>query len=247
MDAQSVRSIITDALIENGALSDGEVLSASLAQLGLRRFQQQIDAWAADQLTLSVLLRTSFTLPSNTNTVTVGPSGTVNIARPVWITALNYVIPGTSPAVEVALGSMDDDSYSNESIKELQSGLPTLYFYQTNITDQLGSLFIWPKPTQNITLVLYTPQAVGVPATLDDLLQGPVGYAEGFMYQLALRLCTPLGRQPPALLPKMATDAYARLRRVNVDPGLLGVDTALMPSTRGGYNILSDNASGPTR
>ncbi len=243
MNPQSVRSIITDALIEIGVLSDGEVPSASLAQLGLRRFQQQIDTWAADRLTLSLLLRTPFTLPSNTNTITIGPGGTVNIQRPTWVNALNYVVPGTVPAVEEALGPMDADSYANLSIKGLTNALPTLYFYQTNLTDALGSLFVWPTPIQNITLVLYAPQSVGVPATLDDLMQGPVGYAEAFMYQLAVRLCTPLGRVPPALLPGLATQAYARMKRVNVQPGLLGVDQALVPSIGAGYNVLTDNTN----
>lgn len=234
-----VRAIITDALIEIGAVAAASSIDPYLGQLGLLRLQNQIDGWAAERLTLSLLKRTPFVMPSGTSSITIGPGGAVNIQRPMFITQINYVIPGSSPAVEVAMGEMDEDSYAAMSIKDLQSALPQQYFYQTNLDDVLGSLFVWPKVTQNVTIVLYNPQAVGVPATLDDDLTGPPGYAEAFMYQLALRLCTPLGRNPPPLLPQLATEAIARMKRPNVDPGLLGIDTALA-ARGGGYNILSD-------
>jgi hypothetical protein len=238
-----VRDLVTDALTEIGAVSPGESVEASWAQIALQRFQNQIDAWAADRLTLSVQLRTLFTLTSGVSTVTLGPAGAdVTMGRPVWINTLNYIIPGSSPAIEVLMAPMDDDSYAGQTIKGLQSALPTQYFYQTAIDTVLGSLFIWPQVTQNIQLALYSPQAVGVPATLDDAIEGPPGYREAFLYQLAMRLCTPFGRQVPPLLPELATQALATMKRPNVDPGLLGVDPALRPAGGNTYNVYSDNA-----
>jgi hypothetical protein len=141
---------------------------------------------------------------------------------------------------------MDRDSYASKTIKGLQAGLPTEFFYQTSLDTVLGTLFIWPQPTQNLTLKLYTPKAVGVPTALTDSLLGPPGYQDAYVYQLALRLVTPFGRQTPPLLPSLATDAYARMKRPNLQPGLLGVDQALVPTAGGGYNVLSDqtNSSG---
>ncbi len=238
-----VRDIVTDALIEIGAAGPGESIEASWAQIALQRFQNQIDAWAADRLTLSLQLRTVFTLTSGTSTVTLGPSGAdVTMGRPVWINTLNYIIPGSSPAIEVLMAPMDDDSYAGQTIKGLPSALPTQYFYQTNIDDALGSLFIWPQVTQNVQIVIYSPQAVAVPASLDTVVEGPPGYREAFMYELALRLCTPFGRQVPPLLPQLAQQAMATMKRPNVDLGLLGVDAALRPAGGNTYNILSDNA-----
>ena len=48
---------------------------------------------------------------------------------------LNYLIPGSSPAVEVPIGQMDEDAYAALSIKALPSALPIQSFYQTNLTD----------------------------------------------------------------------------------------------------------------
>lgn len=242
----SCRSIITDALTEIGAYAQGEDVSPADGALGLTRLQNQIDSWQADRLTLSIQAAVPISWPPSTSTQTIGPGGNVNVQRPVFINGMNYVIPGSSPPVESYMAQLDPDQYAQLTIKALQSALPQQFFYQTSVDSVLGTLFIWPQPTQSITLMMYTPQAVGVPATLDSILLGPPGYQEAFMYQLALRLCTPFGKAVPPLLPKMAQDAMATMKRPNVDPGLLGVDAALIPGVAGGYNILTDSSSAPS-
>lgn len=242
-----VRNIAKDALTEIGAYAQGEDISAADGSLCLLRIQNMIDSWQADRLTLSIQAAITITWPASTSTQTIGPSGAdITNQRPVWINSMNYVIPGSSPEVESYMGQLDPDQYAQLTIKALSSGLPQQFFYQTSVDSILGTIFIWPQPDQQITLKMYTPQAVGVPATLDSILLGPPGYQEAFMYQLALRLCTPFGKSVPPLLPKLAQDAMATMKRPNVDPGLLGVDPALIPSVAGGYNILTDNSSAPS-
>ncbi len=236
----TVRSIVTDALREIVAIGQNETPSAPDAQLALLRLQNQIDSWAADSLTLAIQNRVTFTLVSGDNEMTIGPSGNINTSRPVWIDGVNYIVPGSSPEVEVPLGQLNNDQYVALSIKDLSSGLPQQYFFQSSYTTALGSLFFWPTPDQNVGMVIYFPAAVGVPATLDSILLGPPGYQEAFMYQLAWRLCTPFGKQVPDLLPTNMREATARMKRQNLVPGLLGIDAALVPQAGAGYNVLSD-------
>ena len=236
-------AIILDALVELKVYQDGESLSAADAQRALLRLQNMIDAWAADRLTLSLQLRTAFTVTSGHSTVTIGTGGDVSIVRPMWINALNYQVPSSSPTVEAPIGLMDEDAYAAISTKTLTSALPIQAFYQTNLTDALGTLFLWPTPSQNLTLVLYTPQAVTVPASLNTDLIGPPGYAEAFMYQLALRLAAPFGAEVTPDLRQMAAEAFARMKRPNVEPGLLGMDPGLTGNYGAGYNVLTDNWS----
>jgi hypothetical protein len=238
----TVRSLITDALLELGVLEPGESMTAAQGQLGLRRVQAMIDAWGADRLTLSLQLRTSFTWPASTSSVQIGPGQTIDMTRPMWLNTVTYVVPGTSPGVEVLVGQMDEDAYASLSIKSLASQLPQQCFYQTNITDAFGTLFVWPQP-QSLMMVLYSPQAVGVPATLDSIMQGPPGYQEAFLYQLALRMCAPMGVAIPATLPRMATNAFETMKRPNVEPGALGIDAALVPGLGAGYNITTDSTT----
>lgn len=240
----TVGAIINLAAGEIGVIQQGETLNTSDTAVALLYVENMIDAWAADRLTLSTQSRQSVTWPTTTSTQTIGPTGAnITAQRPVWINQLNYVIPGTSPAVEVPLGPMDEDSYAAQSIKGLASSLPTEYFYQTEIAQTYGTLFLWPQPSQSLTLYLYAPQAVGVPTATSDTLIGPPGYQEAFVYQLAIRLCNPFGRPMPPLLPGLAGDAFARMKRPNNTPGLLSVDQALVPSAGGAYNVLSDSWS----
>src|SRR6476660_3249924 len=146
-----VRDIISDALSEIGVLAGSEAPSATDANLGLLRLQNMIDAWAADRLTLSVQLKTTFVLPSGTSAVTLGSAGaTVTMVRPVWISALTYNIPGSSPAVEVPIAILDEDQFAGISIKLLQSTLPEQAFYNTRVSGILGDLTFWPVSTQNV-------------------------------------------------------------------------------------------------
>ena len=236
----TAQTIITDALMEIGALAPGETASSDDLALGLLRLQNQINAWGADRLTIAVGNRVTYTLTAGRSSATIGLSGVADIAaaRPTWFTAVNRITTGN---VETALAEYSEEQYAAITIKPLTSTLPTGYHYEATAPD--GTLTFWPVPTASVGLVLYYPAATDTPAALSSLLSGPPGYQEGFMYHLALRLCTPFGRQPPPLLPQLATDAYARLKRPNTEPGLLALDAALTP-TAGGYNVFTDQFAG---
>jgi len=238
------RTIIQDALTEIGVYSVGEGVGAAESALALRRFQMLIDAWNAERLSIAFNRREVFTLTSATNTVTIGEDLPVDIEapRPTWFTAVNYIVVGSSPEVEVPMGEMDDDSYAALSIKQLSSTYPTQYYY--NALTPNGQLFFWPTVSQDVDVVLYYPQSLTQPVSLQSDMIGPPGYQEAFMYQLALRLCTPFGRQPPPGLTEMAALALARMKRPNTQPGLLGVDQALVSGSGAGYNVLSDGYTG---
>lgn len=239
----TVRALVTDAYHEIGVVAPGETLSPSLAALGLLRFQQQLDAWQAERLSLAVQTRTPFTLTSGSSTVTLGASGadvTILPAAPMWLDTVNYINPGSDPEQEVQIGQMDRDTYAGLTIKELGSALPTLCFYQRSNTTALGTLFFWPQVTQDVDIVLYSPQGTGVPTALDDIIIGPPGYHRAFVKNLALELCSPTGTVPPDMLESQAAAAKDTMQRPNVMPGLMGVDPAVTRNTGAGYNILSD-------
>lgn len=243
----TVTSIVTDAYNEIGVLAPGELLSdnTGLQALGLLRFQQLLDAWQADRLQLAVQARATFTLTSGTSSVTIGPSGSVTTTpatatAPVWLDTVAYVNPGSSPAQEVGMGQMDRDTYAGLNIKTLSSSLPQDYFYQLSNTTALGTLFIWPQVSQNITIVIYSPQGLGVPTAVGDTILGPPGYQRAMMKCLALELCSPTGTPVPELLPMQAAQAKKDMQRPNVMPGLMGVDPATTNTAGAGYNVYSD-------
>lgn len=238
-----VRTLIKNAYIEIGVLDPIETPTPAQAATGLYWVQLMIDAWAADRLTLSRQLRTTFTMPSGASTIQIGTGAAVNIDRPVWLDSINYINPGSSPELEVPIGILSKDSYAALSMKALSSALPLQAFYQTNLADALGTLFLWPQVTQNVTIAIYTPQAVGVSTSLNTALIGPPGYLGAFHYQLAQRLCRPSGVATPEGLDAMAARAWTTMTRPNITPGVLSIDAALVPSSGAGYNVLSDTTN----
>jgi hypothetical protein len=240
----TVLSILSDALYEIGAYAVGGTISAAHQALGLLRFQHQLEAWQADDLTLFLEERDVFPLPAGSNTFTMGPTGNLITTRPVYIGSMNYIVPGTVPPVEVPMGPMDRQAYEALAIKTLSSSLPQLYFYSQSVPN--GTVFVWPTVNQIVQLAIYSPRGVDVPATLTTNVTGPQGYAEAFLYQLALRLCGPMARPIPEALPQMAEAAFARMVRPNVQPTQLGVDAALVPSFGGAFNVLTGTTGGPS-
>ena len=97
----TARLLIQDALEEIGVGNPGDITSAADIQLGLRVLDRMLNAWAADETTLAVSNRVTSTIPSGTATMTIGPAGDINTQRPVWIDTINYVVPGSTPPVEV--------------------------------------------------------------------------------------------------------------------------------------------------
>jgi len=241
VSSATVSSIAEDALREIGAIGVGESLTPPYERLVLTRFQNQLDAWQTDALTLYTFSRRPYVLPRGTSITTIGPSGDITTqATPVYLNGINFVVPGSNPPVETPMGEMDQDGYMALSIKGLSSALPTQWFFNAGPTN--GTLTFWPVVTQDVTLAIYANYGVSVPVRITDTVTGPPGYAEAFMYGLAIRLCTPFGRPVPPLLPQMAMNAYRALKRPNTTPGLLGVDAGLIGGG-GAYNILNDQSS----
>lgn len=230
--------VITQALVAIGAYAQGESVSAADSEMALTWFQNQIDAFNADRLYLNIHNRVLYTLPSGTTQRTIGVGGDINTDRPVFITGINYVIPASNPPVETPMGRMDDQSYMALSIKTLPSSLPTQFYY--NETFPLGTLNFWPAVTQNVQIAIYYPSNSVAATTLQSTIQGPPGYMEAFIFQLALRLSVPFAKTPNPLLVEMASQALARAKRPQLIPALMGVDAALVPMGGSGYNILND-------
>ena len=56
----TVRAIVSDAYREIGVIGINDTMDANLAALGLLRFQNQLDAWQAESLTLAVNAQLTF-------------------------------------------------------------------------------------------------------------------------------------------------------------------------------------------
>jgi hypothetical protein len=240
----TVRAVLTDALLEIGVGAAGETPDANLMAIALRYFQRQLNTWQADELSLAVSNRVTFTIASGTASSTIGPTGDIVTIRPVFVNGINYLIPGATPPVEVPMGSMSDEQFQALSIKTLSSSLPQTFYYQTSVTSENGTITWWPVVTQDVDVALYLQAGVTEPVSLVTVLTVPPAYADGFHYDLSYRLCGPMGVAVSPTLQQMRTEALMTMKRPNLDPGMLSVDAALFPGFGGAYDVLSDNMRG---
>lgn len=240
----TARVLIEDALEEIGVGNPGDPISAPDMSLGLRVLDRMLNAWAADATTLAITNRVTATLTAGTSQRTIGPTGNIVTQRPVYIDAVNYLIPGATPPVEVPMGAMTDQQFEALSIKSLSSSLPMLFYYQTSVTSDNGTMIFWPVVNQSVDIALYLPAAVAEPSTLATVLTVPPGYQDAIHYDLAYRLCGPFGRPIPDGLPQLRQNALMVMKRPNQEPMILSVDQALVPSYGGAYNVLSDQLTG---
>jgi hypothetical protein len=233
-------ALCTRALREIGALASGETMTGDEGADVLVMLNAMLDSWRVDGMTLSVLVRSVFDIAANTQTYTIGPTGTwVLTPVPQIIEAAGYLVPGTSPAQEVPVEVLTDPRYVAIPIKAQTSTLPQAIWYTRGAP--LGTVTFWPKVTvATVDLVLYTRTALTSWTALATDLTLPASAEEAIVYQLARRCCPQFGRPWTPELMDLARDAMATFKRTNVRADELTVDPALRGGPGGAYDIEAD-------
>jgi hypothetical protein len=233
----TTRDLINASLKRLGVLDAAETAAPQDMADGLSRLNDLIDGWATERLTIYTTTRTTWPLVSGTATYTIGPGGDCNIARPVFVSDLNFIDTTQDPDLEMGLSSLTTDAWSRIPQKGLTSTYPTSYYY--NPTYPLASVTFWMIPTSSaLQGVIYTPTAV-TELGLNDTINLPPGYRRFLRDNLAVELAPEFDLQPSQSLVMSAMESKANIKRANITPRDLYVDPALRPR-QGRYNIFSD-------
>lgn len=216
--------LIVDAMVEIGALAAGETPNADDAQLGLRRLNGLVDAWAAERLTMGAAVAQAFPLVINQAWYTLGPGGDFDTVRPEFLEAASVVLPGPS-AVEQPLEVYTDTRWQR-SDKWLTTGVPTAVY--NNGGDPLLRLqFLGTPTTAGLQAILYLPVAFEAFANLTTAYALRPSLREALLYNLAQRLSEPFTRPLSAGVVTMAGRSLGRLKRLNLPRRELVIDPAL--------------------
>lgn len=242
--------VITDAFLEIGYLQQGETPGATDQADGLRRLNYLVGRWGIEGLSVPVRGRLVFPLRldkgSSTNPYTIGVGGDLNTARPPKqsdLTGAGLLFPqasSTSGPLEIDRGILTDQGYEAERLKDLRNSLFTHVYYRPEFAGDLGSIFLWPVPTDlTNSLVLYLQQALGTFADTTTSYSVPSGTEEALVFNLALRFCRPYGRPVTPDLKQDAAESFNRVQMSNMGMSDLGNELAALNSGagRGGYNI----------
>lgn len=237
----TVLDLITSVLREINVLGAGDTPSADDAMDGLRMVNDFIDGVCAlERLLIYTITRTTWTLVASQASYAVGPSGDVNIVRPIYIDRVRFQETAVSPTLEMPLGLLTEADYRAVPRKALTSSYPVSYYY--NPTFPTGTLKFFPIPTSTtLQGVLYAPTAVTRFGALTDVIALPPGYNRFLRKNLAVEFSAAWRDTLPInpILIKQATESTANLKRVNQRP----IDMRLDLSWLGQgpvYDITSD-------
>ena len=251
MPTVTATQVMTDAFRMLNVYMPGDTIATNDSTDALRFLNLMVGQWAQTGLTIPVVSRSVFTLLANkgssTNPYTIGTSGDLNTPRPPnqgSIVCAGLLLNASSPPVEIPRGVMTNDGWANTRIKDLTSTLFTNVYYRPDFAGNpiLGSLFLWPVPTDLTNrLILYIRAPLGTFADLTTVYSIPDGYDEALYAQLMLRLAIPFGRTLSDDQKELARESFATLKRSNVQVSDLANDFAVIGHRGGrsshGYNI----------
>jgi hypothetical protein len=194
-------TIITRALTDLGAVDPEGGITPTTAQLtdGLQVLNFLVTSWIAHGMQVWCQKTGTYTLSNAVGNPTVGPGGTINIARPETVTkAWLRDTTQTSP-IDIPVRVISRDEYNDMSQKTV-SGVPNALFYDPQYdlpgansgASAKGQMFLWPVPdtsvsTQYDLYFVYTRPLQDFSATSDSL-DFPQEWYDAVRWNLALSL-----------------------------------------------------------
>ena len=228
--------LITDALTELGALGDGESPSSSASTVGFRYLNRMLDNWATQRLSMTGVQTITKVLTNGTQTYTIGAGGAINQVRPVWIQSASLIWTASTPNVSTPIDLLTAEQWNAIAVTDIDG--PPMYLYNDQAFP-LSTLSLFPSPNAStFTLSLSVPVAIANFADLSTSYAFPPGVNEALLYNLAVRLSAPFGKQVTPYLAEQAQRSFSDLKRTNLVPMDMASDTPGLAARP--YNIYSD-------
>lgn len=237
MITRTARQIITDSLKLIGALAGHEVAGGWEQHDAFLRLQELLDSWGTHAQTMYARRRVVVPVVANQQTYTIGIGGDVDVPRPMDLEEASYITD--SNGTEIGAGVLTTQEYTGIPIKELSGALVSGIVYDR--TPPLGTIWVYPSPTQALDLVIYYSEPVQEFPDLGTAVALEPGYAKAIRYNLAVELCPEWGRVLDPLVERGARESLADIKRANVETSELVIDPGLPGVTGSRYNIVSDS------
>ena len=227
--------IINRALRLNGVLAEGETASADQAQNALTAFNQMLDSWSAERLSVFSTQDQVFTWPSNEISRTLGPSGDFVGNRPILLDDATYFKVNN---LSYGIRFINQQQYDGIALKTATSNYPQVMF--VNMTMPNIEMYVYPKPTQALEFHFISVEELSQPATLATELVFPPGYMRCFTYCLSVEIAPEYGIEAPPTVQRIAIASKRTLKRINNPDDIMAIPYPLV-ATRQRFNIFSGN------
>lgn len=227
---KTVATMLTQAMMEVNVIQSGETPAPEDMATAFDIFNDWVDSVCAlERLMIYQIVRTTWTIVASQASYSVGPSGNVNIARPIYIDRCNYIDSATSPTIELPLRRLTNDAYQQLPNKSQTTTLPAAFYY--NPTFPTGTLNLFYLPTSStLTGVIYAPTAVTRFGATSDIIALPPGYNRFIRTNLAIELAQSMRENVPIdpSLMKAAEQSKSNIKIANLPMEDLNIDPALL-------------------
>ena len=228
---------INRALRLLGVLAEGETPTAQMSQDALMAFDQMVDSWNTERLSVFCTQDQVFTWPSGEYIRTLGPSGDFVGNRPVLLDDATYFRdPGTN--VSYGIKFINQQQYDGIAVKTVTSTYPQVIFVNMGFPDVTMS--IYPRPTRDLEWHFISVQELDQPAALDTVLHFPPGYLRAFTYNLAMEIAPEFGVEPSPQVQRIAMTSKRNLKRINNPDDVMSMPYAIVATSQR-FNIYAGN------
>lgn len=233
MATTTVSDLINSALRLIGQLAEGEVPSAATAQDALTTFNQMVDSWSTERLSVYGTFDQVKNWPPGERKQTLGPTGTLVGERPILVDDSTFFIDvGTGLSFPVSL--INEDQYNAISTKETTSSYSKWLW--VNMTYPDIELSLYPVPTNLLEFHFISVIPLPEAQNLTTVIALPPGYRRALRFNLAMELANEFGVEPSEQTKRVAMSAKRNLKRINNPDDLMSVPLAMM-KWYGKYNI----------
>jgi hypothetical protein len=227
---------ITRALRLLGILAEGETPSADMSQDALTAFDQMVDSWNTERLSVFCTQDQVFTWPASEISRTLGPSGDFVGLRPVLMDDATYF--KAPNGVSYGIKFINQQQYDGIAVKNVTSTYPQVCWVNMGFPDV--TLTVYPMPTQDLEWHFVSVQELDKPATLSTNLYFPPGYMRAFAYNLAMEIAPEYGVEPSAQVQRIAMVSKRDLKRINNPDDVMALPYAMV-ANRQRFNIYAGN------
>lgn len=230
----TARDLINGSLRLIGQLAEGETPSAETSRDALTAFNQMIDSWNTERLSVYTTQDESFTWASGNRTRTMGPSGNFETTRPVLVDDATYFKYGD---LSYPLTLINREQYSAVALKTSTSTFPQLMFVEMGMPDI--TMYLYPVPTVDLEFHIVSVVQLTQPAGLSTSLVIPQGYLRAFRFNLAVEFAAEFGVAAPPQVVQIAKTAKRNIKRINNPQDLMSMPYALVGRRGSEFNIFT--------
>jgi hypothetical protein len=202
-------SIITAALQELGVAETGQSIDSDDAQTCLNALNVLADAWLLEPGYAFKDTMVSATLASSTQSLTIGPSMSLDCARPIRLEDPGcYVSVGT---LDFPMRVVDRPTYNDIVLKSVTGPWPLVCMYDEG--SPTGNVYFWPLGACTVNLMVMTP--IRQFASLSTVYTLTPGFERAFKFALMEEVAGIFGRQLTPVQLLHSRQAKRLLKRSN--------------------------------